>query len=341
MSEPLRVGVFGAGAVGGYLGVLLSAAGTRVRMVGRQALLDKHASGKPMARDLRGQAVRPGDDLEVALNCDVLRDVDVCLVTVKASATKAAAAALAPMLSATTPVVSMQNGLHNADVLRAGGLTGAVSGMIAFNLIEHDGEIAQATSGPLMVGGGQRPALMHRLAAAFAAAGQKLDVRDDMPAVLAAKLLINLNNGICCVSGTSIASSIASRDLRRSYAACIREGINAFRHADMPVVRIGKLAPALIARMLPLPNFLVRVLARPMVRIDPRARSSTLQDLEAGKATEIDTLNGEIVRIAKQHGQPHRVNEFVVGEVKRLEAAGPARRYLSASEVWQAVRAAL
>ena len=58
----------------------------------------------------------------------------------------------------------------------------------------------------------------------------------------------------------------------------------------------------LIARFLPLPNVVVLPLARKLVAADPSARSSTLQDLEAGKTTEIGYLNGAIVELAARHG---------------------------------------
>ena len=108
----LHIGIFGAGAIGTYVGVRLSAAGHRVTLIGRPWLVD--ARSELEAITLSGEHSRPDDSLRVDTDPSALADVDACLVTVKSSGTAEAAATLAGVLSEGTEVISLQNGLGNA-----------------------------------------------------------------------------------------------------------------------------------------------------------------------------------------------------------------------------------
>jgi 2-dehydropantoate 2-reductase len=98
--------------------------------------------------------------------------------------------------------------------------------------------------------------------------------------------------------------------------------------------------PAAIARMLALPDAIVLRVAKKLVSIDPRAKSSTLQDLEAGKATEIDDLSGEIVRLAAKAGKPAPKNRIIVDVVHSLEMAAPPLPFLTPDELRERIAAA-
>jgi 2-dehydropantoate 2-reductase len=130
--------------------------------------------------------------------------------------------------------------------------------------------------------------------------------------------------------------SIRSRPLRLAYAACLREGLDVAKASHRPVASIGILSPRLIVRLLPLPDPIVHRLGRRMAKFDPRARSSTLQDLDRHKKTEIDHLNGEIVRLAEQAGMDAPANRFVTDRVHELEAQDELQ-FLSPDEVRRGV----
>ncbi len=340
MGGGIRVGIFGAGAVGAWLGVLLSGQGLPVVMVGRPWLVA--LAGELEARSIGGRVHRPGPDLVVDDDPAALGGVDLCLVTVKSRHTDEAAAALSKVLRPGTPVCSFQNGLRNPDRLRAGGLEPVLGGMFSTNVFRQGPRFVQATSGPLTLDarGLQRcPAPIEALRAALEGAGEALDLRSDIQAVQAGKLLINLNNALCALSGLSIAESLRSRPLRRSFAASILEGQRVLRAAGVAAARVGKLSPGLMARLLPLPDALILRAAPALVSIDPAARSSTLQDLEAGKPTEIDDLNGEIVRLAAEVGAKAPVHAWIVAEIRRLEAAGLPVPFLSPEAIEAAIAA--
>ena len=73
--------------------------------------------------------------------------------------------------------------------------------------------------------------------------------------------------------------------------------------------------------LLQMPNFLVMLVARKMVSLDPSARSSTLQDLDAGKPTEIGDLNGAIADLARAHGLRAPANQTITELIRELETA--------------------
>ena len=93
----------------------------------------------------------------------------------------------------------------------------------------------------------------------------------------------------------------------------------------------------MIARLLLIPDAILFRVARGMISIDPKARSSTLQDLDRRKATEIDFLNGEIVALAREHQMEAPANAFITETVHRLERAQGDLQFLTPEEVLRGV----
>ncbi len=316
----MKVGVFGAGAIGASLGIRLSAAGVPVAMVARGSL-SAHAR-QLVLHTIDGRTLRPRTDLVVDEDPGVLADVDVCLVTVKSRDTVAAARILAGVLPSRATVVSFQNGLRNPTRLRAELGARCSGGMVSYNVVRPEPHVfRQATKGPLVAGTlpGAHGDALRRLAAAFSDGGDKLALGDDIEDVMAGKLLLNLNNGVCAVTGVTIAQSVRSRTLRRCFGLLIREGLAVMHRAGLHPRSIVGLSPRAIAHLLALPDAIVLRAAKSLVAIDPQAKSSTLQDLEAGKPTEIDDICGEIVRLASEHAGHAPRNRTIVDAVHALE----------------------
>lgn len=342
MSEPNdsvpHIGVFGAGAIGAYLGIQLSSAGIPVTLLGRQRLLD--TADQLTAVSLAGSETTPGAKLALTVAAADLGACDICLVTVKCGDTESAGAALAEILRPDTLVVSLQNGLGNVERLRRGGLTRqrALSGVVSFNVRRTDARFTKATDGPLLI---ERPDgdRAQTLAGAFARADEPLELRADLLGVQANKLLLNLNNGLCALTGLSVNESLHSSDLRWCYATCMKEAMRVMRAAGLPVVRVGRIWPPLVSRLLSLPDLLIKPLIPIFKRVDSDARSSTLQDIDAGKKTEIDFLNGEIVTLATRAGRDAPANRYITDGVHKLEEQREPR-FLTPSQVREGIVAA-
>ncbi|MBX3184131.1 MAG: 2-dehydropantoate 2-reductase [Polyangiaceae bacterium] len=316
-SGRLKIGVYGAGAIGGYLGLRLGAR-AEVTLVGRPWLANRAA--ELCAVDLEGQ--RHENPVRVTTDAAELAQVDVCLVTVKGRDTAEAGSALARVLRPSALVVSFQNGLRNAERLRAALPAQVVApGMVTFNVVvESERCFRQTTSGPLCAGRvlGSGLGTLERLEAVFGGVGLPLTLSSDIGNLQAGKLLLNLNNGICAATGLSIQASLLSRPARRAFSACILEGHEVLVRSGRRPARVMALPPTAIARLLTLPDAVFVRAARPLFTAHPSAKSSTLQDLERGRVTEIDELSGEIVRLADEAGLSAPANTEVCRAVTAL-----------------------
>lgn len=343
-----RIAVFGAGSVGCYLGGRLAVAGADVVFVGRAtigAMLREHGL---TLTDLHGRQQRlVPERIRFEQDASALADADLVLVTVKSAATGDAAAALAGVLKPGAVVISFQNGLHNSSLLAsalagplrvsAGPAQHVLAGMVPFNIVQRgDGRFHCGSDGVLTV---QRDDALAPFRAAFAAAGLPLAEHDDMPAVQWAKLLLNLNNAVNALSGLPLKTELSQRDFRRCLALAQREAINLLAAARQPLARLTPLPARWIPSLLGVPDPLFRLLANRMLAIDPLARSSMWEDLEAGRTTEIDWINGEVLKLAAAQGRAAPVNARLVELVRVAERGG--RRDYSGGELLAELRAVL
>ncbi len=323
----MKIGIMGAGSIGCYVGGRLIAAGVDTVLVGRPSLAAEVAAHGMRLTDLHGfDLTLPPARVAIATEPGALAGCDVVLLTVKGGDTQASAALLGPVLRHDALLVSFQNGVNNAEVLRAA-LPGraVLAGMVPFNVLRREGAyFHQGTSGTLAVER-SRSAAEQPLVRALAQAGLPAAAHEDMLGVMWGKLIVNLNNSVNALSGVTILEQLASRDYRRVMAACVREGLQVLAAAGIkPKVDIP-LPPRLVPFMLTLPDVLFRLAARSMMRIDPQARSSMWDDLERGRKTEIDALNGEVVRLAQRLGLTAPINAAVVQLVKAAEGHGSPR----------------
>ncbi|MDN7489900.1 MULTISPECIES: 2-dehydropantoate 2-reductase [unclassified Burkholderia] len=320
--------MFGAGAVGCYLGGRLAAAGANVTLVGRARIGDAiHRHGLTLT-DQRGyRATLAPADVVFESDPAAAATARLVLVAVKSAATREAAAQLAGVLRPGTVVVSFQNGLHNADVLREALPQATVlAGLVPFNVIERaPGAFHQGSAGALAAE--TSPALTP-FAGAFARAGLPLALHRDMRAVQWAKLLLNLNNAVNALANLPLRDELAQRAYRRCVALAQREALHWLARAAIRPARLTPLPAGWLPAVLDLPDPAFRALGGRMLAIDPLARSSMSDDLAAGRATEVEWINGEVVRLAAHFGGQAPVNARLCALVHDAEraAARPAWR---------------
>jgi len=324
----VKIAVLGAGAIGCWVGGRLAAGGADVTLIGRPRVLDELTSGLTLTELGNGQrTARP----KLATDASAARDADVVLVSVKSAATAAAGAELAEIQESRGIVISLQNGVHNAEVLRAA-LPGRVvlAGMVGFNVAwVAPGRYHRGTSGEILVEA--HPALEPFLLACRTAE-LACEARGDMPAVQWGKLVMNLNNAINALSGRPLFEELSDREFRRCLAAAQREALDVLAAANQPVAKLLALPPRWVARILPMPDWAFRRIANRVAAVDPQARSSMQDDFRQGRATEIDFLQGEIVALAKQHGRTAPINAKLVELVRAAERGG--KRDFTGIELW-------
>jgi 2-dehydropantoate 2-reductase len=327
MSQP-HIVVLGAGLVGGFLGGALAAGGANVTLLGRARFVEPLGRGMALS-DLYGLQVRvPPERFRCATHPVCLAEADLVLVCVKANATSSAASDLARFTRPGTTVISLQNGVRNAELLEAfAPHCKVIAGMVPFNIMQpapthwHRGTEGSLHAAPHPSVELLRPYLM--------ACNIELTIRPDMHAVLWSKVLMNLNNAINALSGVPLRQELSDRQHRLVLAACISEGLAAVRASGVEPVPLANLRPSDLPRILRLPNLLYSFLAMRKLRIDEHARSSMAEDLMRGRPTEIDELNGAVVRAGAERGMPTPVNQRIIELVRAAEAGDP-RRYTGA-----------
>jgi 2-dehydropantoate 2-reductase len=317
-SSPGSVLVMGAGSVGCYIGGCLQAAGARVDFVGRPRVLEAVRAHGLRVTDLDG-----ADHLLAASTLRLHERVPagiapaLVLLCVKSPATADAARELAAQLPAGTLVVSLQNGLRNADIASAAapGLQ-VLPGMVPYNIAEvGPGHYHRGTTGQLAA---QANAALAAWQPVFAAAGIPLDRHADLKPVQWGKLLLNLNNPVNALSGLPLLAQLLDAGHRRRFAAVVQEALVVLKAAGIVPARLTPMPWPLFVMVLRLPTPLFRRIAARMLRIDPQARSSMADDLALGRATEIDALSGEVVRLAASVGVRAPLNEAMVARIQAL-----------------------
>jgi 2-dehydropantoate 2-reductase len=324
MKQPIKVGIFGAGAIGGYVGGRLRLAGQDVVLVGRAAFAGEIAAHGLRLTALDGfdRRLAP-DELRVATTPDALAGCDVVLVTVKSGDTVTAARALRPIVGASTVVVSFQNGVRNPEVLTHELGARVLAGMVPFNVLRRGpGHLHQGVSGALHI---EDDARARPLVDALRSAGLAVRTERDMRAIQWGKLLLNLNNPLNALAGVPLREELASRHFRRVLADCQTEALRALAKAGIRARMEAPLPAQLLPVLLRLPDLLYRLIAATLIRIDPEARSSMWEDLERGRPTEIDSLSGEVVRLANSVGLSAPANETVMQLVREAEGHGSPR----------------
>ncbi|HEY4181508.1 MAG TPA: 2-dehydropantoate 2-reductase N-terminal domain-containing protein [Kofleriaceae bacterium] len=372
-----RIAIFGAGAIGCYVGGRLAAGGAKVTLIGRPRVLDELSSGLTVS-DLDGDRYT----VKVPTTSDhaAARDAEIVLVTVKSAQSAGAGQALARVgLSSTTKVVSLQNGVRNAEAIEkslntkprpatrsdesglhslktsSGAPTNGVPkvdsgpvkietgpvpvpkhvamGMVPWNVVRRGpGAYHRGSSGVLMV---EHDDGLEPLYRALTHAGIAFETRHDMAAVQWAKLLMNLNNAVNALSGLPLKDELGQRAYRQVLAAAQREAVELLEKKGQAIARLTPVPPSWIPRVLDTPNLVFSIAARPMIAIDPHARSSMWDDLEARRATEIEYLQGEIVTLAEALGGDAPVNRALAKLVRTAESGG--RRMYPADELKKAV----
>ena len=296
----MRIAVMGAGAIGCYFGGLLACAGHAVTLIGRASHIEA------IKRDgLRLQGADFDRRVPVATSetPDGVRDAEIVLCCVKRPDTKAAAMAIAPFLRPDAMVVSLQNGVDNRDVLRAHLPAGievipaavyAAVGMAGAGHVRHQGggQITLGTS-----------ASSDKVATLLAQTGASVDISPNIDGVLWTKLIIN-----CAFNALSAITVAPYGVLMQS------EGIEAVLRdiVDECLAVAGKegvvVASDVWARVMRIPEAM------------PEQLSSTAQDLQRGRRSEIDHLNGFIVARGAALGVATPVNRALWALVKVLES---------------------
>lgn len=287
----------GAGAVGCYYGGMLARAGHPVVLVGRPQHVDAvRRAGLRMQTSMFDEHV----PMLASTTPDAVQGAALVLFAVKSPDTEAAGKALAPYLERDAAIVTLQNGVDNAERLAAT-LGREVIPAAVYVAVEMAGagHVRHHGRGELVIG---RGAASDAIAAAFGAAGVPVEVSDNVTGVLWAKLIVN-----CAYNALSAIAQLP-------YGRLV-QGVEV-----PPVMRdvVDECLAVAGAAAVEVPGDMheaVRQIARSM----PGQFSSTAQDLARGRKSEIDHLNGVVVRKGEALGVHTPANRVLLALVKLLE----------------------
>ena len=300
----MKIAVMGAGAVGCYYGGLLARAGHEVTLVGRAAHVE---AMRRDGLDLETQSLREKVRVAASTEPSAVRGAKVVLFSVKSGDTEAAGEAIAPHLDADAVLVTLQNGVDNPERLAARVRQPVVPAAVYVAVgMAGPGHVRHYGRGELLLGAS---AASEGLVALFRGAGVPAEVSGNVAGELWVKLVVN-----CAYNALSAITQLPYGELVRS------EGVEAvMRDVVEECLSIAQ------ASNVALPGD-VRASVRDIARTMPGQRSSTAQDLARGKPTEIDHLNGLVVRKGEALGIAAPANRVLWTLVKALEKQGADER---------------
>ncbi|KRC16043.1 ketopantoate reductase family protein [Acidovorax sp. Root219] len=301
-SSLLRIAVMGAGAVGCYYGALLSRAGHPVTLIGREA----HVQAVQQ-RGLRLQTAVL--DVQVPMRASTeasaVQGADVVLFCVKSSDSEDAARQIRPFLAPGALVLTLQNGADNDERVRAvldASTPVAAAVVYVATAMAGPGHVQHHGRGELVIAPSPRS---EAVAAQFAAAGIPTQISDNVRGALWAKLVLN-----CAYNALSALS-------QQPYGPLVQvPGVT-----DVIADTVAECLAVAKADGVTIPGD-IQAAVRGIAATMPGQYSSTAQDLARGKPSEIDHLNGYVVRRGAALGVPTPLNRALQVLVKLAEGRG-------------------
>jgi len=312
----MHIVVLGAGAIGSVFGGLLAGAGHQVTFIGRQAHIEAIANEGLLIDGIWGQ-----HRIENIAGYTSAREMpaperaacQLALVTVKSNDTDSLLRECVPLLPDTTMFISLQNGLGNIECITGHvGPSRVIGGRVIVGVVFVDnGHVrvtveADSTALGVPANGAADRALAERYAQVFSDSGICCVVTDGIEQLLWGKMLYNCAlNALATILHTHYGSLIET-GLQEAMQRIIEEifDVAACCNIELPYDGPKEYAQILFDELIP------RTWDHP---------PSMLQDINRGKRTEINALNGYIVQLAREHNRPVPCNSVVTAMVQALE----------------------
>ena len=300
----MKIAVVGAGAMGCLFGGLLAEAGNAVRLITRLP---------QEAEQIQGHGVRleglSGDRTRTLPTTSDLRqaaDAELIFLAVKAYDTAVVAPTLAAKIPGSVPVLTLQNGLGNVETLAAAlGPERTLGGVTAHGATARGvGHVCHAGRGPTVIGEatGSATERTHRVADVLCQAGIATTLTDHLRETIWRKLMINVGiNAIAALTQRPNGELLDGGPAEELLEQAVAEAVGVAQRQGLQVDRVTEIE---------------RV--KEVCRATATNLNSMLQDLRQGRPTEIDFINGAIVRVGEQEGLPTPINRTLTQLVQAL-----------------------
>ena len=325
------IGIAGAGSIGCFVGGMIAAAGRPVALLARPRVIQEISDNGLRLTSFEGfDRTIASSQLTLSDDPSIFGDAGVVLVTVKSADTAAMADIIARHAPADAVVVSLQNGIGNVGVLRQR-LPGhrVLAGMVPFNVVSAgEGRFHRSTSGDIIIEADEAGT-----AAKLSVPGLTMRPSPDIAGVQWGKLLVNLNNALNALGDLPLRQQLSQRAWRMLFADQMAEGLAAIRADGIKPVSSTPIPAGWTPHLLRLPDAIFEMVLGRAMKIDPEARSSMWEDLQRGRATEIDYLQGVITEIADRRGLQVPLSRRIVALIRRAEAAGKGSPGLTPEQI--------
>jgi 2-dehydropantoate 2-reductase len=298
-----RIAVVGAGAVGGYFGGMLARAGAQVTFIGRPAFVDAVREN-----GLFLDTVQFREHVKVQASTDLAtaHDAGIILFCVKTTDTTETARALAKVLANDAVMVSMQNGVDNAEqIAAASGLKALPAAVYVAASVPAPGTVKHVGRGDLVLG--PQNEITQRVAAVFNRANVPCRISENLAGELWTKLVWNCAlNALSALGKVTYGEILASADAKQLLETTVYEVLAVAKASGIQPAGLEDPKAALAG-------------AYKVAEQMAATRSSTAQDMMRNKKTEIDSLNGFMVRRGRELNIPVPVNHALFTLVKLAE----------------------
>lgn len=301
----MKVAVVGAGGVGGYFGGLLARAGHDVTFVARGAHLEaiRRNQGLRVESQNDGDFHAPGRGVE---NTADAGEQDLVLFTVKMHHNAAAIDSLPPMVGGDTVVLTLQNGIDNAEQITGTIGEGPVMIGSAFmeGRISEPGVVTQggpgsAGFGEMTVGITERGERLHRH---FLDAGWRIELHENMTGMLWKKFAYIAGSAAVCAAANCVYEEMRTIPATRTL----------IQQAVEEALAVGKASGA------PIMDDSLEWAMESLDRFPAQGRASMAKDFTEGRPVELEGLNGAVIRLARRTGTPTPANDFLYAVLRPL-----------------------
>jgi 2-dehydropantoate 2-reductase len=314
-----KVAILGAGAMGTIFAAALAQGGMDVTLVDVWA--EQIAEINKSGVTIEAHGSRTNVRVKATSDHRKVGKVDLILFLVKSTQTESAVRDCVPMMRKGSVVLSLQNGVGNEEKIAEfiggentmGGIISSPGGVVLSpGVTLQSGEIKL---GIAEFEGGITERL-REISEALAKTGIEVEVEADVRALKWSKLIVNLaTNAMSAITGLPNAALVQIDEVREVMIGAVEEGLAVSKKMG---IRLQE------------PKTVTEYVSSGTTH-DPRHKSSMLVDIEMGRRSEIDYMNGVVVKYGKQYNVPTPINSTLVAAVKGLEYASAGKKKVPAS----------
>jgi 2-dehydropantoate 2-reductase len=311
----MKYSIIGLGAVGSVIGGMLANSGEEIILIGKTKQINNlKNNGLKIKNKNKYYYSKPivSDNFSDIINSDVI------FICVKSQDTRNLVKKLKKFVNKTTLFVSVQNGIRNSSIIKEETGNEAISSIVLFNaLYKKSGEVIVTLPGGLILE--HKDEKSELIAESFNKAGLTTILVDNIQGYIWSKLILNLQIAITAITGQTIVNSIENKYSRKIIIRTIEEGINIIENSGIELKTLPNIDPKRVVKKLRFLNSFLIKIGKRFTSIDKNAINSMLQSINRGKTTEIEFINGEIIKLANNHNFKAPINSKLVELVNNDE----------------------